>query len=237
MTRAWLVLAVCLPIAARASDSGSVHLHVEALTDLPVQIGGRIQLEVPYGIRFATSLGAMPGSYVDLINEILVAANAYPEPTAQLIRTTLQQSLVWRTHVGWRPLSDHGFYFELGYALVTLGGGASGEELIAGITGQPVPGGSGASERLYDAASTLHMLDVEVGWEWVLWDALTLRAALGMIATVGASATVDPQFTVKPLFQPVLDGFTSFAESYLIDTYTSYVFSPVISVAVGYRIF
>ena len=226
----------CCSLSAAALDSEHWHLSAEVTTDLPVQVGGRIQLETPHRIRLSTALGVMPGGYVQLINAVLVDAGAYPDATADLIESTLKESLVWRTHVGWRPFSDHGFYFEVGYTLVTLGGAATGQELLAGIVGASAPAGAGES-RDYDVASTLHLFDFELGWEWVLWDALTLRAAIGLIATVAASSTVEARFDVVPALRGAVDSFERFSESYLVDTYTSYVFSPVASVGLGYRFF
>ncbi|MBN2496919.1 MAG: hypothetical protein JXR96_20175 [Deltaproteobacteria bacterium] len=56
-----------------------------------------------------------------------------------------------------------------------------------------------------------------------------------MAATVGASTRMEPNFSA---FLPrIYDPFTASCESYLNDTYTSYVFAPVIGIALGYRVF
>ncbi len=214
--------------AARADWS----LSVEGLSDLPVQVGGRVQLEIPGRLHLSTSLGVLPKPYVELINAVVVAAGKYDQDTADLIEQCLQNSMVWRLHLGWRPFADYGFYLELGYGLVTLGGGLSGEELIELATGKTLPEDDG---RTYDVSSTLHMIDAELGWRFVLWQDLTLRVALGFTGTLWAKTNVEPDFPV--FFPHVIEAFTRPAERYLNDKYTTYVFMPTVTVALGWRFF
>ena len=205
----------------------------EGLTDVPVQVGGRFSVEGPLRLRLGTSLGVLPGPYVDLINEVVVAAGGYDDSTAELIRQSLKQSLVWRLHMGWRPFEGYGFYFEVGYGLVTLGGGVEKEDLITVVTGSPPPRDDPTTDRTYDVTSTLHMLDVEIGWSWDLWEGLALRAAVGFAGTLGAQSEVSPAF--RPIVQRAVQTFTDVAERYLNNVYTTYVFTPVMSLALGYR--
>jgi hypothetical protein len=221
---------------ARAVPPG-YHLRLEAGTDFPAAVGARLSAELPYRLRVGTSLGVLPGPYVDTINAIVVGLDAYPQTTADLIRAALENSLIWRLQAGWRPFDARGLYIDLGYSLVTLGGGATGDQIIAAATGNSPP--SSSRGREYDIRSTLHMLIVEIGWEWSLWrDRLSLRAAIGGAFTVGASTAIDPVFaTSGPAEARLVQAFTGFGEGYLDDTYTSYVHTPVISVAAGYRFF
>jgi hypothetical protein len=223
-----------VPSDARA---GGFALRLEATTDFPAAVGGRVAAELPLRIRASTSLGALPGGYVDVINAVVVAAGGYNDATADLIRAALRNSLIWRLQAGWRPLAARGLYFDLGYSLVTLGGGATGDQIVAAAIGQQ-PAGS-KSGRPYDLASTLHMLVVEIGWEWsLLRDRLALRAAIGGAFTVGAKTRVEPAFTpASPADARAVAAFGAFAASYLDSTYRSYVHTPVITVGAGYRFF
>ena len=232
-SRQWVLVVVTL--AATSVRAGDWHLDAELLTDLPVEIGGRVGVEMPYGLRASTSVGYMPAGYVKLINAILTSAHAYNDATADLIQATIQKSLVWRTHVGWR-LPGHGFYVDLGYGLVGLGGGATGEELIAAVTGQK-RASEESGEHPYDVASALHMIDGEVGWIWDLPYHLTVRTALGVAATLKARAKVEAAFEPRPLFQKGVDAFEAYAEDYLVTTFETYVITPVFTVALGYRFF
>lgn len=199
-------------------------------TEFPMSVGVRGQIETPFRLRLSTTLGIMPGPYVDAINGFLVGISAYDRATADLVSQALSSSLMWRTHVGYRPFRAHGFTVEGGYGLVTLGGGASAATLITAVTGQPAP--EQADSKTYSVASTLHMLDLEVGWEWVVMKHLFLRAAVGGAFTVGSSTTIAPDF--QPRSARATEAFTKVGEAYLDDTYRTYVFTPVVSVWAGY---
>jgi hypothetical protein len=202
-----------------------------------MSIGGKITLEGPLRLRLNTSIGFLPPFYVDLINAVVVGVGGYNEQTAELIKMALSSSLVWRTHLGWRPFARHGFYFEAGYTLVSLGGGVGGEELIAVVTGKPAPQSSTNSSLNYSVHSTLHILDIELGWEWILWKHLTLRAGLGFAATIASKTSVQPQFSPRPISANAIKQFSDQSAEYLDTLYKTYVFTPVISIAVGYRFF
>ena len=219
---------------ALAAQPADLHLDIEAGTDVPVSLGASVSLQVPYGIRISTGLGALPAGYVSLINEVVTSLDGYDDATAALVEQTLQNSMVWRTHVGW--IADFGLYIDAGYTLAALGGGSSVEDIIVGIVGREPP--SRGADREYDIASTLHMLDVEIGWKGVFWDAFVVRAAIGFSGTIASSTTVQQRFSVTgPVMQRGIDEFEAFVETYLDETYQTYVFTPVFTVSLGYRIF
>ncbi|MEM6292900.1 MAG: hypothetical protein AAGA54_16615 [Myxococcota bacterium] len=224
--------------APKAHEGRAFHLDVEAETNLPVDVGARITAEFPLRIQLSTSLGGMPGGYVDVINGVVVAAGGYDDATASVIRSALERSLVWRTHAGWRILKRRGLYVQAGYGLVTLGGSATGGDVLAIVTGNPMLSGEG--DDVVDLRSTLHMIDAEVGWQFLFVDGhVSLRTALGFAGTVGASTTasVADDASRRPVRQAALEESAAFVEDYLDDLYTRYVFAPVVTVAVGYRFF
>lgn len=234
--RAALFVALALWGLASTAQAQEIHLDLEASTDVPVALGVTAGLELPLGLRASSSLGTLPRGYVSLINAVVQSfPNTYNQATGDLIEQTLQSSLVWRSHVGWA--TSLGLYFDAGYGLVALGGGTSTEALLAAVTGQQAPGQGGASQD-YAITSTLHMLDLEVGWKGELGEGFTLRAGLGLAGTLAASSSVDAEFTpARPAGQRLVKEFEAYAEGYLVDTYTSYVFTPVISLGLGYRLF
>lgn len=223
----------------KRTRQGPFHLDVQVQTDFPVAVGARIGAEFPHRLQLSTGIGTLPGPYVDVINGVVVAAGGYDDATAGVIRSALASSLVWRTHVGWRPLKKRGWYFEGGYGLVTLGGGVTGQEVLVLLTGAEVPSaGSGMTLLDYDVRSTLHMVDVETGWRWLVWeDRIVLRAALGFAGTVGAKTTMEPKDASRLTDTAALQALAREGEAYLDDLYTRYVFTPVVSVGVGYRFF
>ncbi len=240
-----ILLLLLLATAPSPAAAGSGwHVAAEALTEVPVHMGARLAIEAPYRIRIDSSIGYFPSFYLDAMNEILKAAPQYNEDVATLVKVGLDNSLIWRTHIGWRPFSGAGFYFSTGYGLVTFGGDAGGEELLIAATeleivdskNQPPPEGSLPDKRGYDIVSTLHMIDAEVGWEWVLAERLTLRAAVGGAFTLGATTDISPRFNVRlPTAKAAIDEFTSQAGAALNDMYTTFVHTPVVSLSLGYR--
>ncbi len=220
---------------ARADDdSKDWHLGAEIATDLPVDLAARISVEAPYRIRLSTSFGLLPGPYVQLINAVIVEAGGYGQSTAEVIESALNRSFVWRTQLGWRFAPDWGFYTDVGYSLVTFGGGVSGTETLTLATGIAVPFDD--SLVVFDVDSTLHLLVVEAGYEWTLFgDHLLIRLAAGFAGTIGSSTTVEPQF--KPLLPMLVGSYAKDTAEQLDDIYTSYVFTPTITVGAGYRFF
>ena len=240
-----VILLFLLTIAPGAAAAGSGwHVGVEALTEVPVHMGARLAVEAPHRIRIDSAVGYFPSFYLDAMNAILKSAPQYNEDVATLVKIGLDNSLIWRTHIGWRPFAGAGFYFSAGYGLVTFGGDAGAEELLIAATElelvdskqQPPPEGSLPEKRGYDIVSNLHMIDAEVGWEFVLAERLTLRAAVGGAFTLAASTDISPRFNVRlPAAKAAIDEFTSQSAAVLNDTYTTFVHTPVVSLSLGYR--
>jgi hypothetical protein len=193
----------------------------------------------------STALGYLPGTYVGLINTWCVHTGVYGEDTARLVDLAVDQALVWRTHVGFRPFAHLGLYLDAGYTMVTLGGGLTAGQVVSAETGVelppgpplPVPPGVHAVNPATDSftiGSTLHLVDLEVGWELLVLRSLYLRTAVGGVLAVAASARVAPQFT--PLSPQAMNAFVSAAGERITSSLES-VRAPVVSVSLGYAWF
>lgn len=222
-----------LPAWGQVGGEGGWRLSLEANTDFPLSVGGRLAAEIPGRLRLSTSLGYLPPLYLRSINALAEEVGAYDENISTLIDRWLSRSLVWRTHLGWRPFAGAGFYVEGGYGLVVLGGGVSAEEVLLSLTGISPPVGETVLERSYDVRTTLHMASVELGWQWQLAERWLVRTGVGGVFTLGSNTRVDPQF--EPAVPAVTNLFTRLAEDYLDDTYRSYVHLPLVSFSLGYR--
>jgi len=232
---ALLLMGLLAGTEAEAAEPKQRHgwdITVEANTDFPLSVGGRLGVESPWRLRLSTSLGYLPGMYLQAVNDVAVALDVYDRERANLIKQSLKNSLVWRTHLGWRPFPGAGLYVEGGYGLVALGGETNPEDVLAALTGIDPPGGESVLNREYRVRSVLHMLDVELGWRWGLGAGWTARTALGAAFTLDSNTRVEPDFEPE---QPLLVNlFTGFAEGYLDDTFEKYVHLPVLSFSIGY---
>ncbi|MBI5488447.1 MAG: hypothetical protein HY905_14030 [Deltaproteobacteria bacterium] len=231
-----LVVVAVLAAAPATAGAADWRLGMEALTDLPLQAGGRWWVEAPYGFHLDTSLGSLPAGYVDLINSAVVGLGGYGEDTATLIASVVSSSLVWRVHVGWRPSAEWGFYFSGGYGMVAMDGEVGAGKLILAVLGQKIAEGVPDANGSYGVSSTVHMIDAEIGYMWsMIDDHLTVRLALGFAGTVASETTIEPRF--KPEYPSAVAEATRRSAEYLDGIYTKYLFLPVISVGVGYRYF
>jgi len=230
----WVAVLFAAPTDARADDATAPRWRtaVGVATDFPVDVGARLDVETPFRLRLNTTLGFLPKAYVGAMNGVLEGFGAYDASTGDLIESTIQSSLVWRTHVGYRPFPKLGFYFDVGYGLVALGGNASTAALLEGVTGKTLPPQDANGTETFSAKATLHMLDVEVGWTFALAEHWQLRTALGGAFTLGSSTTITPQFT--PRAPALVASFAQAADDYLDTTFRDYVLTPVVSVGVAY---
>lgn len=216
-------------------DPGRVfHLGLEAVNDFPLDVGGQLTFEMPYGLRLSTSFGVLPRAFVDAISSVAVDAGLYDDNAATLVSNALENAFVWRLHAGWRPFPSAGFYLEVGYGMVSVGSRASSADVVAALTGQTLPAGV-PSDLGVDLESTIHMVDIEIGWELVVASHLVLRLALGAALTVGASTQITPDSSVSG-YLPVQQ-YAGEAEATIDDALTSYAFLPTLSIALGYRLF
>lgn len=222
-------------LAATPAPAPRWSVSAAAATDVPLLAGVAARAESPQRIRLALTMGVLPDPYLDLINATAVAAGAYDEDEAKLIKASLKQSLVVRAAGGWRPFRRRGFFAEVGYTSISLGGNVAGQDLVALATGAELPAGvDGSEQREYDVASRLHLLGAEAGWEWRLRShPVEFRTALGFATTVAAQTEVEPRF--RPLVPGAVKVFTDESAAYLDGLYLDYVHVPVLSLSAGWR--
>lgn len=240
-----VIIFVLLAFAAAAEarpgkrDRRDWHVAVEGVTDFPLDAGGRLALELPLRLRFATTFGVVPDAYVEAVNAIILASGGYSEETGEIVSAALDSSFLWRVAAGWRPFADHGFYFELGYALATLDASLDGQTLYDAAVTIEIPGAADVDNpylrRRYQLDSMLHMLTAEVGWEWVFDETWLIRVAAGMAATIAARSDLGYRSQRSGPLQH--DELSTAYAAWLDDVYTSVLFTPVVAVAVGLRLY
>jgi hypothetical protein len=225
-----LLALAAAPLTTRA-DPSDWHATLGAGTDAPLSIGGRLTIEGPLRLRLSSSVGYLPGVYVDTINDAAVRWGAYDATTGDVVRSSIERSLVWRTHLGvrlWR-----GLHLEAGYGRVSLSGSVRGDELLRLVTGTSIP----ATElgRSFHVAATLHMLDVELGYDFGLPAGFRLRVAVGGAFAVSAPTRVTSDH--DPATRALLAPFEQEAERRLEDELRRYGMTPTVSLSLGYQLF
>ncbi len=229
----WAVAVFVFLGFARPAGADEWRYRLEAVTDFPVSAGIGGLVESPGRLRVSTSLGYLPPVYLNAVNSIAVELDAYSENIADLIETAFDNSLVWRTQVGWRPWENKGFYFGGGFTLIGLGGGVTAGELLTGLTDVEPPEGLDITGRGYDVSTLVSTVDIEVGWEFALAEHWTLRTALGTALAVASNSNVEPNF--EPRLPRLQQALTNQVGAELDDTYEQYIKAPLITLAVGYE--
>ncbi len=232
------MLVAMLMFGAREAAAGDYEIRAVGQTDAPLFVGAGLQFEGPLRLRLSTSVGLLPDGYLSTVNGVLVPVltdSGYGEPQAELVEAALNNALVSRTTLGWRPFEDSGFHFGLGYTFIGLGGNASTGELLKGVTGMEVPDNDRTEEYLFDARAAIHQVHAEVGWEWRPIANLYARAGLGFGLTVGAVSDIEAQEPPpRPAAAAALDALERAGDAYLEDLLVSYIHVPYLSLSVGW---
>jgi hypothetical protein len=208
--------------------------NVDVFTSFPTEVGVRGTLEGLGRVRATGSAGLLPRPYLDAINDTATAFEWYDEPTAQIVDAALQDALVVRAHLGWRPFPKLGFQFELGYGWIGLGGGITGAEIIEAETGYDLGEILGDSYN-FSAAAELHRVDLSFGWEHVFGRHFLLRWDLGASYTFAATAEIHRDFDTPRIFDGFFDEVEDKGEDDLVRILQQYVHTPIIAVGVGWR--
>ncbi len=236
MTRSCLRLSVCIAVLSLGLSSSAVasdwHLGAAAGTTFPTDIGGRLDLETPGRVLLSTQVGYLPHAYFSLINNTAQALGGYDQDTADLVDAITQGGWAWRTHVGWRPFKSVGFFFQVGYGRLVLSGDLDDTEAVAAAIGDSRIEARNISAT---ASATLHQLDGQLGWRWIIAQHLYIRAALGGFWTVGSSSTITTRSSAAD--RPYALILTRQGEAYLNQTFKSYAHSPTVSLSIGYQFF
>jgi hypothetical protein len=198
---------------------------------VPLSLGGQGTLELPGRLLLQLDLGWMPPAYGSAINGLVQAVGGYDAAIGQIVDAALEDALVVRVSGGWRPFPSAGFEITGGYTHVSLSGSVS-PEAVADVVGGDFAS-QVAAELLtsdIDLSSQLHNFHVALGWRWVAWDHLVIRANLGYTQTVGSSTSVDTPDSKEAvaIANPVVDREMG-------KVYETYVKLPVVGLSGGYR--
>jgi hypothetical protein len=231
--------------SARADDAVDLDgprasFRVEAVTDIPLLVGAGVLLETRSRFRVRSSLGVMPQGYLKLSNRLIKGVDAdYPEEAQLLMEQAVDDTITWRSQVGLRPFRRAGFYVHAGYTLLGVRGDATGEELIGAAEALDEDQGELMRRMNPDRVamnSRLHMIDMELGWDFELGERANLRLGAGWAYTLYSKTRVVAEFdesTQMP--EDEVELFEEISGKYLDAIYRSYVHPPSLSLAFGVR--
>lgn len=221
-------------------DAPRASFRVEAVTDIPLLVGAGVLLETQSRFRVRSSLGVMPQGYLKLSNRLIKGVDAeYPEEAQLLMEQAIDDTITWRSQVGFRPFRRAGFYVHAGYTLLGVRGDSTGEELIGAAEALDEDQGELMRRMNPDRVamnSRLHMIDMELGWDFELGERASLRLGAGWAYTLYSKTRVVAEFeesTQMPEDEVAL--FEEISGKYLDAIYRSYVHPPSLSLAFGVR--
>jgi len=174
------------------------HAGIGVGADIPVDaLNVGFVIQAPSGLRLSSTVGVLTDVFLGLMDE--------GDAAAGMMHAALRDSLVWRTHLGMKPWSTHGFYASAGYSLCSFGGAVTSGDAMSALLDRMLPVDLGSS-ALVHMSSTLHALDLEAGWEWPIARHFTVRTAIGASMIVAASTTIhvdDGALTFLPIDQVI----------------------------------
>lgn len=213
---------------------------IEAVTDVPVLVGAGVLWEGASRLRLRSSVGVMPGGYLRLSNALIRGVDAeYPEEAQLLVERAVDDSITWRSQVGVRPFRRAGFYVHAGYTLLGIRGEATGEELINAA--ESLDEDQGELMRRMNPTSVamssrLHLVDMELGWDFELGRRANLRLGAGWSYTFHSRTQIAADFDdASQMPQGEVALFEEVSGKYLDAIYRRYVHPPSLSVAFGVR--
>lgn len=219
--------------AGSALTDGDWQIGAAVATDVPASVGLELWATTPSRVRLGAKLGLMPGAYVGLVNSIATGAGWYTDETADLIASALDEATVLVLQVGWQPRADWGLFIDAGYGLVTLSGAATSGEVLQGAVGGRQS--SAVVDDPFAIDSTLHTLRVDIGWRFDLPAGLYADARIGGLFTLASSTRVEPTPSDNAFIAAGRESLAEEGKDYLDETYTDYVHSPLLGLALGWR--
>jgi hypothetical protein len=224
------------------------HFDLFLVARVPDTAGMGLVYEGPGRVRIGGSAGVLPGAFAGVVGDVGRDLELWDETTGYVVDRLLPGAGSVRATAGWRPARDGTFSFDLGYQFLKMSGDFdptevaetlgelheleelsqySEEEIAEGLEDLEIPG--------VRVRSNLHLVTLELGWQWQTPTNLLLRLGVGGLFAVGHTGQVEMD---DILFQgePIGSGeVRTTAETTLDDYIMGYFRAPTLGLSVGYR--
>jgi hypothetical protein len=209
----------------------TARLRVLAGADAPLEVTAGLELALPF-IHIGTTFGELPRSVEREVNSELIAHGAYAQSLGDLVVASMQRVILWRGYVALQPWPHHGLLATAGAGVTWVHGNATVPQVAEAIH-MAIPDGAPVDNVHFDITSQIHLVDLELGWEWHVARHALIRLGLG-----AALATSAPsRATLQPaIADPRLVPYAERAATTLDHALTTYVKLPLISILVGYEL-
>lgn len=199
--------------------------------DAPLEVTAGLELALPF-IHIGTSIGELPRTVEREVNSELVAHGAYAASLGDLVIASMQRVILWRGYVALQPWPHHGLLATAGAGITWVHGNATVPQ-VADAIHMTIPDGVPVDNVHFDITSRIHLVDLELGWEWHVHRHALLRLGLGAALATSAPSHAALQPAIA---DPRLVPYAERAASTLDHALTTYVKLPLISVLVGYEL-
>jgi hypothetical protein len=227
-----LVIFICVITDSYALEPRKkIGLDVGLSTVVPVSTGVLIEYRAHKYCHVGLDIGYMPPPYIDLINTINESLGVYTESTSEVIRNSLQNSLVISPQVKAFPIKSVPFYVSAAYTLLSLGGGFNTLDTLSVVFPDFAESGvfafqnSSAFNTDIPVTTILHSAKVAAGIKYTARTNIYVNAELAFFKAFYSSTSVtDSNLTT----------LESELDYYMNDLYVTYITIPVIGLAIGY---
>jgi hypothetical protein len=207
-------------------------LRVLAGANAPLAVAAGLEVAFPWRFRIGATLGTFPRSVEHAVNHELVAHGVYKAALGDLVDASLSQVVQLHGYVGVKPWTHHGFFATAGYTVAWVSGRASVPQVATAI-GEMIPDQLPVDRIFFDVSSRLHLVDVELGWEWRLPHHWSLLLSLGAAITVTARTRVAAEPAIT---DPRFGALAARAQGTLDHAYNTYVRTPLLSSFLAYEL-
>ena len=204
---------------ARKSIRDDWMLSLEAAMQTPVDLGGRVGIELPPGVRAFGGYGWVPPIYMDALTGLAARASSDARLRA-LMDEADYKGHTWRVGLGVRPFPELGLYLDAAYVRAQLDATLELEHTELPELREMAGG--------YALRTELDLWLVELGYQFQIGDRLLLAAGLGLLGTLNATTWLSPRGGAPS------GEVLSEAAAQVDSAFEKYGFLPTLNLRVGY---